>query len=132
MKKFLGISAIVFLCAIPAHAQGKFTGGSAGSLNNTGPLSFGGGGMGGSVSSNTSHLPDYPRARFSTAAVTGDSSFLPSSFMTFEQAVAEGIAESAPGKSIAQAAADNQAATKAKARVEFVQDHSGNVIPVTR
>ena len=131
MKKFLGVAAIVFLGALPAHAQRP---GGAGAASNQIP-NFGGGGGGiggGGVTGDFARLPDPPRAQFSVAAVRGDSSFAPSSFMTFEQAVAEGIAESQPGKSLAQVAADNQAAMKAKSRVEFVQDHSGNVIPVAR
>jgi hypothetical protein len=131
MKKFLGVAAIVFLAALPAHAQrsGFSGGGAAGNAE----LNFGGGSIGGSgISPTVTRLPDYPRAQFAVATVKGDESFSPSSFMTFEQAVAEGIAESQPAKSLAQAAADNQAAMKAKARFEFVQDHSGRVIPVTR
>ena len=131
MKKFLGVAAIVFLAAIPAHAQRA---GSMGVSTVPGAApSPGGGAVGGaSVGGSSTHLPAYARATFSMAEVKGEDSFLPSSFMTFEQAVAEGIAESAPAKSLAQAAADNQAAMKAKSRVEFVQDHSGNVIPITR
>lgn len=129
MKKFLGIAAIVFLGAIPAHAQHASGMGANGNASpNNGGGSTAGGGIGGSVT----RLPAYPRATFATAAVSGDPSFSPSSFMTFEQAVAEGIAESTPGKSLAQAAAENQAAMKSKSRVAFVQDHGGNVIPVTR
>jgi hypothetical protein len=130
MKRILGIAAIVFLGAIPAHAQrAGGAGGNPSAVINFGGGSTAGSGIGGSVS----RLPAYPRATFATVAVSGgDPSFSPSSFMTFEQAVAEGIAESAPGKSLAQVAADNQAALKAKSRVQFVQDHGGNVIPVTR
>jgi hypothetical protein len=130
MKKFLGVAAIVFLGAIPAHAQrASGMGGSSSAVLNNGGGSTAGSGIGGSVT----RLPVYPRATFATATVSGgDPSFSPSSFMTFEQAVAEGIAESQAGKSLAQAAADNQAALKSKSRVEFVQDHGGKVIPVTR
>jgi hypothetical protein len=128
MKRFFAVAAIVFLGAIPAHAQRVSGGGGS-----TSTLTFGGGSTGGSgLAGDVMRLRAYPRATFATASVSGDESFSPSSFMTFERAVAEGIAESAPGKSLAQAAADNQAATKAKSRVEFVQDHSGKVIPVTR
>jgi hypothetical protein len=131
MKKILGIAAIVFLGAIPAHAQRAGSMGVS-SVPNAAP-SPGGGAIGGSsVGGSSTRLPIYPRATFSSTAIQGEDTFMPSSFMTFEQAVAEGIAESAPAKSLAQVAAESQAAMKAKSRVEFVQDHSGNVIPVAR
>jgi hypothetical protein len=131
MKKFLGVAAIVLLSSIPAHAQ-RAAGPAAGS-SPTAAVTFGGGSVGGGgITSDTGHLPAYARATFATAAFGGDSSFAPSSFMTFEDAVKEGVAESAPGRTVAQAAVDNQAAMREKSRIEFVQDHSGNVVPVGR
>ena len=131
MKKFLGVAAIVLLSSILAHAQ-RAVGSAAGS-SATAALTFGGGAVGGGgISSDAGHLPIYSRAEFATAAFSGDPSFAPSSFMTFEDAVKEGIAESAPRRTVVQAAADNQAAMREKSRIQFVQDHSGNVIPVTR
>jgi hypothetical protein len=126
MKRFLGLAVVVLLGSIPAHAQ------RTASSNANAALTGGGGGMGGAVSSGGGHLPIYTRATFDSVAFKGDPSFSPSSFLRFEDAVKEGLAESAPAKSVAQAAADNQAASRAKSRVEFVQDHRGNVIPVER
>jgi hypothetical protein len=128
MKRFFGIAAIILFSSIPAHAQSRVGGSSSATIN------FGGGSVGGgAVTTDFGHLPTYSPRQFASAAISGDeSSFAPSSFMSFEDAVKEGIAESRAAKSVAQAAADNQAAIKAKSRVEFVQDHSGNVIPVTR
>jgi hypothetical protein len=131
MKRFLGVAAIVLLSSIPAHAQ-RAAGSAAGS-SSTAALTFGGGSTGGSsIVGDGGHLPIYSRAQFATAAFQGESSFAPSSYMTFEDAVKEGIAESTPARTVAQAAADNQAAMREKSRVAFVQDHSGNVIPVDR
>jgi hypothetical protein len=131
MKKILGIAAIVLFSSIPAHAQ-RAAGSAAGSSSSA-ALTFGGGSAGGGgIASDAGHLPVYSRAEFATVAFGGDPSFAPSSFMTFENAVKEGIAESGPGRTVAQAAADNQAVPREKSRVEFVQDHSGNVIPVAR
>jgi hypothetical protein len=131
MKKFLGVAALVLVSSIPAHAQQRS--GPAGGGNSNAGLTFGGGSIGGGgIASDVGHLPIYGRTIFATAAYSGDPSFAPSSFMTFEDAVKEGIAATGQRKTVAQAAADNQAATRAKSRVEFVQDHSGNVIPVTR
>jgi hypothetical protein len=131
MKKFLAVAAMVILSSIPAHAQR--TAATAAGSSASAALSFGGGGAGASsIVSNTGRLPSYSRASFDSAAFSGDSSFAPSSFLTFEDAVKEGIAESGPAKSVAQAAADNQVASREKSRVEFVQDHNGNLIPVAR
>lgn len=131
MKKILGIVALGLLFSIPAYAQGRSFGvGSSPSA----ALNFGGGSMGGGSvgGSSTAHLPANVPAQFGTAAYSGDESFAPSSFLTFQQAVEEGKLESAPQKSVAQVAAENQAAAKAKSRVAFVQDARGNVVPVPR
>lgn len=131
MKKILAVAAVVLFSSIPAHAQ-RAAGSAAGSSSSAALTIGGGGASGGGLTGDAGHLPIYPRAEFATVAFGGDPSFAPSSFMTFENAVKEGIAESAPGRTVAQAAADNQAALREKSRVEFVQDHSGNVIPVAR
>jgi hypothetical protein len=129
VKKFLGVAAIVLLSSIPAHAQ-RGAGSAAGS-SPTAALAYGGGSTGGGgLTGDAGHLPVYSRTEFATAAFRGEPSFAPSSFLTFEDAVKRGIAESAPARTVAQAAADQQAASREKSRVEFVQDHSGNVIPV--
>jgi len=62
--------------------------------------------------------------------VTGtDADFTPSSFRTFEQAVAEGKAAlAAHARTVAQVADENSKAQKAKARLAIVQDASGKVI----
>lgn len=132
MKKILGIAAVGLLFSIPAYAQGRSFG--VGSNPNA-ALNFGGGGGAGSGSvggSARAQLPANLPAQFRTAAFSGDDSFAPSSFLTFQQAVEEGKLESAPQKSVAQVAAENQAAAKAKSRVAFVQDARGNVVPVPR
>jgi hypothetical protein len=133
MKKILGIVAVGFLCASSAHAQGKAGGFGIGSSPNA-SLTFGGGSVnGGSIAGNTRvQLPPNYRAQFSVAAFSGDASFAPSSFLSFESAVQEGKLESAAPKTVAEAAAENQAAKKAKSSVEFVQDAVGNIVPVPR
>ena len=131
MKKLLGVATIVLLFSIPAHGQGRgVTVGSAPSANATG-----GGGAGGGAGDigggNSVRLPTYPPATFVVSAVSGgDPSFAPSTFLTFEQAVAEGKAiNDADRKSLAQVAAENSNAPKAKAKFSFVQDANGKVVP---
>ena len=137
MKKTLGIIAMGLIFSVPAYAQGRgggFNAAAGGGPNgfpntNGGAGAIGGGSVGGESRAN---LPLYPRARFATAAIGGDASFAPSSFLTFEQAVEVGRAELAPGKSLAQVAIENIATSKIKSRMEFVQDNNGNVVPLHR
>jgi len=136
MRKALGIVALGLVFSIPAYAQGKGGGfaATAGGGPNGFPTTTGGGGFGGGIGGGNSraNVVSYPRARFATVAVSGDPSFAPSSFLTFEQAVAVGKAELAPQKTVVQVAAETVAAMKAKSRVEFVQDNRKNVVPLQR
>jgi hypothetical protein len=129
MKKLLGIAAFVLLMSVPAHGQaskGTFAGSS-------GPMNVnGGGGTGGSLGGTTgARLPVYPAANLTMSAVSGgDPSYAPSTFLTFEQAIAEAKAtEAANQKSLVQIAAENNATPKARAKVAFVQDVHGKVVP---
>jgi hypothetical protein len=132
MKKLLGVATIVLLFSVPAHAQSRGVSvGSASSASANGGGSSGSGGIGGGASA---RLPIYPRATLDVTAVSGgDPSFAPSSFLSFEQAVAEGKAiNDADRKSLAQVAAENNAALKAKAKFSFVQDANGKVVPTAQ
>jgi hypothetical protein len=134
MNKLLGVAAIVMLFSIPVHAQSRGTSvGSAPAASANG----GGGGIGGGagdIGGTSARLPAYPRATFDISTVSGgDPSFAPSAFLPFEQAVAEGKAiNDADRKSLAQVAAENNAALKAKAKFSFVQDANGKVVPTAQ
>jgi hypothetical protein len=134
MKKLIGVGAFVLLFLLPAHAQNRAGGGgSAPSTNSNG----GGGGTGaGSNGGGTSgtRLPGYPRASFDLSAVSGgDPSFAPSTFLSFDQAVAEGKAiMAADQKSVAQSAVENSTTPKAKAKFSWVQDANGKVVPAAQ
>jgi hypothetical protein len=130
MKKLLGIAGFVLLSCVPAHGQSN-KGTGVGGSSPLGVSSGGGGGIGGGVNGGGARLPNYPSAHFSTSAISGgDPSFAPSTFLTFEQAIAEGRAESANQKSLAEVATENSATPKAKAKFAFVQDAQGKVVPV--
>jgi hypothetical protein len=135
MKKLVGVAALVLLFSIPAHAQAK--GGSVGSSStNAGGSGGSGGGIGGGSlgGTNGARLPSYPRASFDVSAASGgDPSFAPSTFLSFDQAVAQGKAILAANqKSLAQIAAENSTAPKTKAKFSFVQDADGNVVPAAQ
>jgi hypothetical protein len=131
MKKILGMAVLVLLISIPAHGQMGKSGGVGASASSA-PSQGGGGGVnGGAVDASRPRLPSYPSAQFGVSAVSGgDPSYAPSAFLTFDQAVAEGKATmAAEQKSLAQVAAENIAAQKAKAKFAFVQDAQGRVVP---
>ncbi len=128
MKKLIGVVALVLFFSLTAHAQSK--GGAVGSSSSStanGSASTGANGVGGTSGS---HLPGYPRATFDVSAVSGgDPSFAPSTFLSFDQAVAEGKAiNAASQKSLAEIAAQNSTVPKSKARFTFVQNADGKVV----
>jgi hypothetical protein len=129
MKKLIGVVALVLLSSLPAHAQAK--GGAVGSSSS--PISQGGGGTGssGAGGGGGSRLPGNPPTAFAVSAVSGgDPSFAPSTFLSFDQAVAEGKAiNAASQKSLGEIAAENSTAPKAKSKFTFVQNADGNVVP---
>jgi hypothetical protein len=135
MKKGFGIAAFVLLSAIQAHGQTANKGPAVGGGATASSASGGGGGIGGGgATSSGSRLPSYPRAQFAMSAVSGgDPSYAPSTFLAFDQAVAEGTAKvETEHKSLGQVAAENGAAFKAKAKFAFTQDDRGNVIPAPK
>src|SRR5579862_9335055 len=127
MKKAIGIAAFVLFFAIPAHAQRGGASSSAQVSNSGG----GGGGFGGGFSGGGgtgSVLPDHPPAHFKMNAVSGsDASFIPSGYLPFESAVAEGQAIlDAEKKTPAEAAAASSIVPKPHAKVTVVQAANGD------
>jgi hypothetical protein len=129
MKKLIGVVVLVLLSSLSAHAQSK--GGAVGSSASSTSQSGGGGtGSGGSSGTAGSRLQGYPRASFAVTAVSGDPSFAPSTFLSFDQAVAEGKAINATSqKPLGEIAAENSTVPKARAKFRFVQNADGKVIP---
>jgi hypothetical protein len=133
MKKLIGVVALALLSSLPAHAQSK--GGAVGSSSSAISQSGGGGtGAGGVSGGGGSRLPGYPRAAFAVSAVSGgDPSFAPSTFLSFDQAVAEGKAiNAASQKPLGEIAAENSTVPKAKAKFTYVQNADGNVVPAAQ
>lgn len=114
MKRILGIAVVILWFAVPAQAQ-IFGNSISG---------------GGSIS----HVifpvhPSTPPAHFDVRAVSGSADFVPSSFATYEQALAQGRAAlAAQAKTLAQIAKENSSAPKPKARLVLVQDDRGRAV----
>jgi hypothetical protein len=135
MKKLIGLAIVTLGLALSANAQSGRAGGVAGPTNGggnggAGGGSVGGGGMGGG---SFSTLPSRPPASFATTAISGtDAEFVPSTFLPFESAVAAGQAVlAAQHASVAQVAAANSRAPKAKAKFALIEDASGNAVIAT-
>jgi hypothetical protein len=126
MKITLGLAAVLFFAAVPAHAQSRV--GSVAATQNSG----GGGGYGGGSagSSGFSGLPHYAAADLRAIEVSGDeSTYLPSTFMPFEKAVAQGyVVVKEESKTVAQAAAENRKASHLEAKARLVQDDRGRAV----
>lgn len=113
MKRILFLSVLMLGCSASAHAQ------------------YFGGMIGGPLSAPIVPTPmSVPPTHFAVSHVSGtDADFIPSSFRTFEQAVAEGRAAlAAQARTLAQIADENSKTQKTKAKLAIVQDASGNVI----
>lgn len=129
MKKAIGIAAFILFFAIPAHAQrggGNPSAQPASNGGGGGGGGFGGGGTAGSM------LPASAPAHFRMSAVSGsDSSFIPSGYLPFESAVAEGQAIlDAEKKTPAEAAAASSIVPKPHAKVTVVQGANGDPIVI--
>jgi hypothetical protein len=133
MKMLIGVMALVLLFSLPAHAQGKSPA-MGSSPSSTANGSGGGGTSGGGGGSYGGHGSSSPRATFAATAVSGgDPSFAPSTFLSFDQAVAEGKAiNAASQKSLAEIATENSTVPKAKAKFTFVQNADGKVVPAAQ
>ena len=133
MKKAIGIAAFILFFALPAHAQRGGASSSAQVSNGGGGGGggFGGGGLG-SGGGTGSRLPAHPPAQFKMSAVSGsDSSFIPSGYLPFESAVAEGQAIlDAEKKTPAEAAAASSIVPKPHAKVAVVQGANGDPIVI--
>jgi hypothetical protein len=127
MKRAISFAVLGVLFAIPAHAQ-RAGGGSSNSGNTGGVGAAGSVGGGGTVAFHV--LPFAPPAQFQMIDFSGVET-ITSHFMPFEKSIAIGQSElDASGKTLAQAAAQNRQAERAKAKFLIEQDAVGNVVMV--
>src|SRR5580704_5240134 len=94
VKGLLGLGVLMLLCSRPAHAQ---YGGTIGGGSSLGVVRF-------------QSLPSYAPFSYSVVGVSGSAQeYTPSTFLPFEEAVAEGTASYAQPKTVAEVAADMRA-----------------------
>ncbi|HEY6905142.1 MAG TPA: hypothetical protein VI216_12610 [Candidatus Acidoferrales bacterium] len=126
MKRAIGVAAFILFSAIPAHAQA----GSSASAHATANAGGGGGGgfTGGSMGSIHASRP----AQFKMTEVHGSqTSFVPSGYLPFDAAVAEGQAILDARKlTPAEAAAAASIVPKPHAKVAVVQAANGDPIVI--
>jgi len=131
MKQFVGLAALILGLAVSAQAQHGSMAVPPGSSNTTGGPGGGGTGGAGLGGGGTAKHEPIPPTQFATAAASGsDADFVPSEFVTYENAIGEGQDALAKPKTVAEAAAENRNTPRAKAKLAFVQDGSGNAIIV--
>ncbi len=127
MKLLFGAGVLILLFSLPTTAQsyGSYVGGG-GSLNSGGSLTHASGMRGPAF-----HPPQSsPETRFPMTVTFGsESEFIPSVYVPFQEAVAQGRAAlTAKPKTLAEVALENRAAKKAKAELAFVQDDNGKAV----
>lgn len=122
--KILGVlTGLIFLSCLPAHAQ-AYVGSSAsyGSSINSGQN-----GMAKAIFPSHNSLPDPPSQM---QIISGtNTEFVPSMFMSFDKALAKGVADLAvKPKTLAEVAQENRKEQRAKAQTSFVQDANGKLV----
>jgi len=138
MKRFLGLTVLIFGLSVPAHAQAKSAGAMAGMTGGgvVGSATGGGaGGFGGGASgvTNFNTLPVFAPAKLPSTAVSGsDRTFEPSTFLPYDQAIAAGqqILDE-QHKSLAEVAAESSQERHLKARTEIIQNAVGDPVIAT-
>jgi hypothetical protein len=126
MKRAISFAVLSVLFAIPAHAQRA----AGGSSNVSGPGGGGAGNVGGGTTVSFHVLPAAPPAQFQTLDFSGVET-VTSYFLPFDKGIAMGRSElDASRETLAQAAAENRRAERAKAKFLMVQDAVGNVVLV--
>jgi len=112
MKHLIGIAAMICLFSLPAHAQASIGGGAlnAGSIH---------------------ALPTYPLLSNSITYSAGSSDFTPSTFMSYDRALAAGFAALAEhNKTLGEVAKESRERAKTKAKMVVEQDADGNMVVV--
>lgn len=110
MKIALSVAAAILMTSIPAGAQG-----------------IGGPGLSGPTSFHT--LPWAPPAHPNAIEITGDPTYLPSTFVSFDRAVAVGKVDlKEQAKTVADAAAESRKTASVAAKIRVAQDNNGRLI----
>jgi len=140
MKRVLCLATVMAVLALPAHGQSSktvpvasaaspITSNSGASGGSGGSSGFSGGGSVGGP-----RLPAYPRTQFGVLAASGtQQDFVPSTFLEYDRALAEGRdILSNPPKTVVEAAHTQAVAPAGKARFTFVQNANGDPVIVVR
>jgi hypothetical protein len=127
MIKVMGAAVLVLAFAAAAQAGGRtsphFTAWPT-TYTQSGGAGIGGGGTGGSGA-----ILHIPPARFATVEVSGSASdYIPSTFVSYNSAVAEGKASlSARPEPLGTSAQENSDSPARKARIQIVQKQNGEL-----
>jgi hypothetical protein len=136
MKRLIGLAVLAVGLVVPTHAQTVHAaagGGAANSLASGGGGWGGGGGLSGGFTAGAP-LAHYPLTRFSMTSVSGSQQeFVPSVFVSYDKAVAEGQnLLDTPPLTVAEAARRQGNTHSEKAKIALVQDNNGKAVTVSR
>jgi len=122
MKRLLGLAVLALSVSVPAHAQRM--GGSGAAVSGGSSV---GGAVVGSGTANVPSLPNHPPREFLVTTVSGtEADFTPSTFLGYDEAMAEGRAAlAARTKSLAECAKASRNSERDKAKIAFLQDANG-------
>jgi hypothetical protein len=138
MKRLVGLAVFGLFLIAPARAQSRIPFGAGSNYAppmNGGGSGSGGSGFGSSIGGDTSgSRPPHVTTQFDGKAVSGtEADFVPSAFLSFDQAVKAGRAVlDRENKSLVQAAEENTNSEKPRAKFALVQDANGNAILESR
>lgn len=123
VKTLLALGILFFLSSLPARAQAYV--GSSASYGSS--LNSGQNGMAKAYFPNHYSLPDGSTRMLIISGTNTE--FEPSFFLTFDKALAKGVADlAAKPKTLAEIAQENRKEQRAKAQSNFIQDGDGRLV----
>lgn len=124
MKILGALTALIFLSCLPAHAQ-SYVGSSASTYGSS--INSGQNGMAKAYFPSHYDLPDPPSRMLVVSGTNTE--FVPSMFMSYDKALAKGVADlAAKPKTLAEVARENRKEQRAKAQTSFVQGADGKPV----
>ncbi|HXW63242.1 MAG TPA: hypothetical protein VEJ45_11620 [Candidatus Acidoferrales bacterium] len=137
MRHLIGLAVLALGLVLPTHAQAMRSASGVANPTSAGSGSGGGGGLGGGFGGGSTiggRLTYYPLAHFSVTSVSGtQQDYVPSTFVSYDQAVATGQNElDTPPLTVAAAARQQASTHPGKAKIAVMQDDRGKVIIVSR
>jgi hypothetical protein len=134
MKHLVAMAVLTLGLVVPTHAQAVHAAAGGGATSPTANgTGWGSGGLGGGFAPGN-RLASYPLTLFSVTSVSGSQQeYVPSIFVSYDRAIAEGQSElDTPPRTVAEAARQQARAHAEKAKVALVQNEDGKAVIVSQ